>query len=79
MVDDAHLMAMDNLRRLRLLFEDFPKNHNLILVGQPVLLSNLDLAVNQDIKKAGNKSSPPPSFNRQPQAYANETHAYACG
>ncbi|MEX1028263.1 MAG: hypothetical protein WD049_09710, partial [Candidatus Paceibacterota bacterium] len=43
-------MAMDNLRRLRLLFEDFPKNHNLILVGQPVLLSNLDLAVNQDLK-----------------------------
>lgn len=49
-IDDAHLMEMDNLRKLRLLFEDFPKNHNLILVGQPVLLANLDLAVNLDLK-----------------------------
>ena len=49
-IDDAHLMEMDSLRKLRLLFEDFPKNHNLILVGQVELLSNLDLAVNQDIK-----------------------------
>jgi MSHA biogenesis protein MshM len=49
-IDDAHLMEMDNLRKLRLLFEDFPKNHNLILVGQPVLLGNLDLAVNLDLK-----------------------------
>ena len=49
-IDDAHLMDMDNLRKLRLLLEDFPKNHNLILIGQVELLSNLDLAVNQDIK-----------------------------
>ncbi len=49
-IDDAHLMSMENLRKLRLLFEDFPKNHNLILVGQVELLANLDLAVNQDIK-----------------------------
>jgi MSHA biogenesis protein MshM len=49
-IDDAHLMDMENLRKLRLLLEDFPKNHNLILVGQVELLSNLDLAVNQDIK-----------------------------
>lgn len=49
-IDDAHLMDMENLRKLRLLFEDFPKNHNLILVGQPVLLANLDLAVNLDLK-----------------------------
>ncbi|TWT75091.1 hypothetical protein CA85_03790 [Allorhodopirellula solitaria] len=49
-IDDAHLMAMDNLRKLRLLLEDFPKNHNLILVGQPVLLADLDLAVNLDLK-----------------------------
>ena len=41
---------MENLRKLRLLLEDFPKNHNLILVGQVELLSNLDLTVNQDIK-----------------------------
>ena len=30
-LDDAHLMDLANLRRLRLLFEDFPKNHNLVL------------------------------------------------
>ncbi|QVL30335.1 AAA family ATPase [Telmatocola sphagniphila] len=49
-LDDAHLMDMACLRKLRLLFEDFPKNHNLILIGQPSLLANLDLGVNQDIK-----------------------------
>lgn len=49
-IDDAHLMELATLRKLRLLFEDFPKNHNLILIGQPVLLANLDLAVNHDIK-----------------------------
>ena len=49
-IDDAHLMQMDTLRRLRLLFEEFPKNHNIILIGQPVLLSNLALSVNADIK-----------------------------
>ena len=49
-IDDAHLMEMNTLRRLRLLFEDFPKNHNLILIGQPVLLGSLALNVNQDIK-----------------------------
>jgi len=49
-LDDAHLMDMANLRKLRLLFEDFPKNHNLVLVGRPSLLADLDLGVNQDIK-----------------------------
>ena len=32
------------LRKLRLLFEDFPKNHNLVLIGRPSLLANLDHA-----------------------------------
>ena len=49
-IDDAHLMDMGNLRKLRLLLEDFPKNHNLILIGQSVLLTNLNLEVNQDLK-----------------------------
>jgi MSHA biogenesis protein MshM len=49
-IDDAHLMEVQTLRRLRLMLEDFPKNHNLILVGQPELLSNFSLKVNQDIK-----------------------------
>ena len=49
-LDDAHLMDMANLRKLRLLFEDFPKNHNLVLIGRPNLLAALDLGVNADIK-----------------------------
>ncbi len=49
-LDDAHLMDLANLRKLRLLFEDFPKNHNLVLVGRPSLLAALDLGVNHDIK-----------------------------
>jgi type II secretory pathway predicted ATPase ExeA len=49
-LDDAHLMDLANLRKLRLLFEDFPKNHNLVLLGRPTLLANLDLGVNHDIK-----------------------------
>jgi type II secretory pathway predicted ATPase ExeA len=49
-IDDAHLMETESLRKLRLLLEDFPKNHNLILIGQVELLANLDLAVNLDIK-----------------------------
>jgi type II secretory pathway predicted ATPase ExeA len=49
-LDDAHLMDMANLRKLRLLFEDFPKNHNLVLIGRPSLLADLDLGVNHDIK-----------------------------
>lgn len=49
-IDDAHLMDIICLRKLRLLFEDFPKNHNLILIGQPALLSNISLSTNEDIK-----------------------------
>ena len=49
-IDDAHLMKIGALRRLRLLFEDFPKNHNLVLLAQPILLHNLALSINEDIK-----------------------------
>lgn len=49
-IDDAHLLEIGCLRKLRLLLEDFPKNHNLILIGQPSLLSNINLSVNEDIK-----------------------------
>jgi len=49
-IDDAHLMPVSALRKLRLLFEDFPKNHNLILIAQPLLLTKLSLLVNEDIK-----------------------------
>ncbi len=49
-IDDAHLMEMQILRKLRLLFEDFPKNRNIILIGQTELLYNMALKVNEDIK-----------------------------
>ena len=49
-IDDAHLIDVQDLRRLRLLFEDFPKNHNLVLVAQPALLTNLALSPNHDIQ-----------------------------
>ena len=40
-------MDLANVRKLRLLFEDFPKNHNLVLIGRPNLLAVLDLGVNR--------------------------------
>ena len=38
------------LATLRLLFERFPKNHNLVLLGQPELLHALSLSAHKDIK-----------------------------
>ena len=49
-IDDAHLMPAECLRRLRLLLEDFPHTHNLVLIGQPPLLQTLSLSVNEEIK-----------------------------
>lgn len=49
-IDDAHLMGVECLRKLRLLFEDFPKNHNLVLIAQPSLMHTLRLMVNEDIR-----------------------------
>ena len=43
-------MDVENLRKLRLLFEDFPKNHNLVLIAQPQLMHKLRLRVNEDIR-----------------------------
>lgn len=49
-IDDAHLLPADALHKLRLMLEDFPKNHNLILIGQPALNTTLQLRHNLDIK-----------------------------
>lgn len=49
-IDDAHLLPIQALRKLRLLLEDFPRSHNLILIGQPELNTTLQLRVNADIK-----------------------------
>ena len=50
LIDEAHLLDMNVLRKLRLLFERFPKKHNLVLFGQRDLLHYLSLNVNQDLK-----------------------------
>lgn len=49
-IDDAHLLHIDCLRKLRLLFEDFPKSHNLLLIAQPPLIHKLRLGINDDIR-----------------------------
>jgi MSHA biogenesis protein MshM len=50
LIDDAHLLDIDSMRRLRLLFDDFPISHNLVLVAQPPLLQKLALTTNDDIR-----------------------------
>jgi type II secretory pathway predicted ATPase ExeA len=50
LIDDAHLMPSDCLRKLRLLCEDFPRSHNLVLLGQPPLLQSLALSINEEIR-----------------------------
>lgn len=47
-IDDAHLIPIDALRKLRLLMEDFPKNHNLVLLGQSELMTRFQLRPNAD-------------------------------
>lgn len=49
-IDDAHLMPAESLRKLRLLCEDFPRSHNLVLLGQPPLLQSLTLTINEEIR-----------------------------
>ena len=41
---------MSVLRKLRLLFDRFPKKHNLVLFGQRDLLYYLSMNINEDIK-----------------------------
>ena len=46
----AHTSGLESAGTSRLLFEDCPKNHCLVLVAQPELLSRLGLTVNEDLK-----------------------------
>ncbi len=62
-IDDAHLMDITTLRRLRMLFDDFPKNHNLVLIGQVELLAAMCLKVNEDIKSRVTFSVTTPKIN----------------
>ena len=49
-IDDAHLIPGQALRKLRLLLEDFPKNHNLVLLAHSALNTTLQLRINEDIR-----------------------------
>ena len=49
-IDEAHLLDLESLRRLRLLFDRFPRRHNLILMGQNDLMIRLSYKNNEDIK-----------------------------
>lgn len=49
LIDDAHLLATPHLRKLRLLFQEFPRNHCLVLFGQCQLLHTLRLSSNSDL------------------------------
>ena len=62
-IDDAHLMDVECLRKLRLLFEDFPKNHNLVLFAQPQLMQKMHLIVNEDLKSRITYSVKVPRMN----------------
>lgn len=48
-IDDAHLIPADLLKQIRLLLEDFPKNHNLLLIGQLELISLLKKREHEEI------------------------------
>jgi MSHA biogenesis protein MshM len=50
LIDEAHLLDVGILRKLRLLFERFPKKHNLVLLGHPELMFRLSMMCNEDIK-----------------------------
>jgi type II secretory pathway predicted ATPase ExeA len=62
-IDDAHLMDVECLRKLRLLFEDFPKSHNLVLIAQTPLMHKLHLTVNEDIRSRITYSVKVPKLN----------------
>ena len=49
-IDEAHLLGPEPLRRLRLLFDRFPRRHNLILFGQSELMLRLTMKNYSDIK-----------------------------
>lgn len=78
-IDDAHLMDMNTLRRLRLLFDDFPKNHNIILVGQTQLLHNIAIKINEDIKSRVSYSVILKKLNPDDMAHFITTQLDHCG
>jgi hypothetical protein len=56
-------MPTDCLRNLRLLCEDFPRSHNLVLIGQPPLMQSLTLSINEEIRSRVTYSALLPRLN----------------
>ena len=78
-IDEAHLIDIIALRKLRLLFERFPKNHLLVLLGQPELMLQLSLLPNADIKQRITHSATLlPLTDEQLNAFINQELS-ACG
>ena len=50
LIDEAHLLDLHTLRKLRLLFDKFPPKHNLVLFAQPELLHQLAMQVTAELK-----------------------------
>jgi type II secretory pathway predicted ATPase ExeA len=48
-IDDAHLIPQELLKRIRMLLEDFPKNRNLVLIGHLELMSIIKRRDHEDI------------------------------
>ena len=48
-IDDAHSIPPELLKKIRLLLEDFPKNRNLILIGHLELMSMIKMRDHEDI------------------------------
>ena len=72
-IDDAHLMQTDCLRKLRVLFEDFPRSHNLVLIGQPPLMQALALSINEEIRSRVTYSALLPRWRRRPSKPSSST------
>ena len=49
-IDEAHLLAPQHLRKLRLLLEESPGNYAIVLFAQSELLARLALYVNEDLR-----------------------------
>ena len=48
-IDDAHVIPQELLKRIRMFLEDFPKNHNLILIGHLELMDIIKRRSHEDI------------------------------
>lgn len=62
LIDEAHLLDMNVLRKLRLLFDRFPKRHNLVLIGERSLMHYLSMSNYEDIKNRITYSAVLPSL-----------------